>query len=519
MIREKTNREFTSTGRPRIDSRFGSFSLYSLVCASLFLSLALPSYSQPSKKEIVLIVKDTPDQSRLQKGDGSYFGNLFYSDLTYLDDAGAVRQKRFKIPVDTVRIAVNRPFVEVGMQFKGMEEAYFLIKNGDSVDVTYRNGYPYLTSRTNINLTYYYNLITGIPNRTGRINFDVLTLIQDNLLLYKRLQENSNYPKLYPSIYKEYCSPFDLAKQQEKFIAALRDTIAANSSRLDSSFYSYYMYHAGWRERMWDAKLLRLGMQRALDIHTINDSDAEYLSYRRLLHEIFISPVICKNEWLVKDMQGSIYQYDKIFSHIVSLNLPPKSRNILLEFCAEGVVEDGSASQIKDLTTKFVEVTGNKRFVEELLSEAEVTFESGDKLSLADANGKVTNLVEVLNRNRGKVVYIDFWASWCAPCKVTLLNALQLREEFKGKDVVFMYLALNDKREPWKAAVAKHKVGYLAESYLITNSRSSDFLTKMRVKLIPRYLLFDKAGKLTHANAPGPEGKAIRNELKQLLKK
>lgn len=231
----------------------------------------------------------------------------------------------------------------------------------------------------------------------------------------------------------------------------------------------------------------------------------------------FISPAICKSEWKVKEKQGFSYQYDKIFGHIVSLNLPPKSRNILLEFCVEGVVEDGSAAQIKALTTKFVEVTGNKRFVEKQLMEAEVTFESGDKLNLIDANGKATNLDEVLKRNRGKVVYIDFWASWCAPCKAALPHALQLREEFKGKDVVFVYLALNDKREPWKAAVAKHKVGYLAESYLITNSRSSDFLTKMGVELIPRYLLFDKTGKLTHANAPGPEGKAIRKELRQLL--
>lgn len=489
--------------------------LYVFIILTILGMVCIGHTNLYGQKDIVLLVKDAPDQSK--KGDGSSNFIYFYSDITYLDDVGTVQQKRFKVPVDTVRIAVNRPFVEVGMQFKGIEEAYFLLKNGDSIDVTYRNGFPYLSSRANRNRTYCYNMASDIPYRTGRNNFDLGALIESNLDLYSRLQENSNYPKLYPRIYKDYLNPFDLAKQQEKFIAALRDTLAANRSRVDSSFMDYYMYHVGWRERMWEAKQLRLGAKKALNIHMINDGDAKYLSYRRLLWYIFISPAICKSEWKVKEKQGFSCQYDKIFGHIVSLNLPPKSRNILLEFCVEGVVEGGSAAQIKALTTKFVEVTGNKRFVEELLSEAKVTFESGDKLNLADDSGKTTNLDEVLKRNRGKVVYIDFWASWCAPCKAALPHALQLREEFKGKDVVFVYLALNDKREPWKAAVAKHKVGCLAESYLITNSRSSDFLTKMGVKLIPRYLLFDKAGKLTHANAPGPEGKAIRNELRQLL--
>lgn len=226
--------------------------LYVFIILTILGMICIGHTNLYGQKDIVLLVKDAPDQSRLQNDDGSYSGTTFYSDLTYLDDAGVVRQKRFKIPVDTVRIAVNRPFVEVGMQFKGMEEAYFLLKNGDSIDVTYRNCYPYLSSRTNINLTYSYNLITGIPNRTGRLNFDVLTLIQDNLLLYKRLQENSSYPKLYPRIYKNYLDPFDLAKQQEKFIAALKDTLTTSRNRLDSSFYSYYMYHAGWRERMWE---------------------------------------------------------------------------------------------------------------------------------------------------------------------------------------------------------------------------------------------------------------------------
>lgn len=492
---------------------------YRTLCILPLLPIALTGCTQAAPQEIVLIVKEAPDQSLLQRDDGSSSTNIYYSDLTYLDDAGAVRQKRFKAPVDTIRITVNRPFVEVGMQFKGIEEAYFLLKNGDSIDVTYRNGYPHFSSRTNPNLTYSYNLATSIPNRTVGGSFDVLTSMEKNWYLHKRLKENPSYPKLLPRIYRDYSNPFDLAKQQGLFISALKDTLTANRERVEESFYSYYLYQSAWRGAMWETTQLKMGTLQSTDIPAfIDDGHADFLTYRRLLFSYFISPAISKDKWKIYGVQRTDYRYDKIFDHLLTLNLPLKSRKILMEFCVEGMVESGSASQIKALTEKFVQITGDQQFVEELLCRSEVTFESGDKLNLVDAEGNRTNLDAVLERNRGKVVYVDFWASWCAPCVGAMPAAVKLREDFKGRDVAFVYLAFNDKREPWKSAVLKHRVNHLSESYFITNSRSSDFITKMKVKLIPRYLLFDKTGKLAHANAPGPDSKAVRDEINKLLR-
>jgi Thiol-disulfide isomerase and thioredoxins len=487
---------------------------------TLLLSLLVLSCKLESRQEIVLIVKNAPDQKYFIGDDGSRKSNIFFSDISYIDDSGTVQQHRFKSPIDTIRIRVNRTNVEVGMQFKGIEEAYFLLKRGDSIDVTYRNGYPYLASRSIGNLTLSYNLATNISNRTVHGGFDVGSLMEKNMILYSRLQSNPDYIKQFPSIYKDYINPFYLARQQRLFIGKLKDTMTLLQGRLAADYYNYYMYQARKRENDW--KLYQLQATKSSDIHIdsiIDDRYSYYISYRRILHNFFTSSSISKKEWERKSLQSRSYDFSKIFDHILSLGISQKSRDILLEFCIENIVDEGSITEIKYLTDQFVKITGNAHFVDRLLAEAEIAFYDGDKLYLEDAYGMPTNFEEVLQRVKGKVAYVDFWASWCAPCIAAMPHAQTLRVEFEDADVVFIYLALNDRRDPWKDAVTRYNVGYLSESYYIANSRSSKFIENMKVRQIPRYMLFDKNGDLAHANAPGPDGAAIRKQLRQLLAK
>ena len=104
----------------------------------------------------------------------------------------------------------------------------------------------------------------------------------------------------------------------------------------------------------------------------------------------------------------------------------------------------------------------------------------------------------MLEKHKGKLIYLDFWASWCAPCVRSMKSAKKLREKYRGKDVVFIYLAYNDKVDKWKSSVKKNKVDYLSECYFIENSKMSKFLVDIKLKTIPRYLLYDKEGKLIH---------------------
>ena len=97
-------------------------------------------------------------------------------------------------------------------------------------------------------------------------------------------------------------------------------------------------------------------------------------------------------------------------------------------------------------------------------------------------------------------------------------DARLLRREYQDKDVTFIYLAFNDEENKWKEDEQKLEVDYLSESYFIINSKTARIIADLKVRTIPRYLLYNKKGELVHLNAPNPHGEEIRKQLDKLLK-
>lgn len=162
----------------------------------------------------------------------------------------------------------------------------------------------------------------------------------------------------------------------------------------------------------------------------------------------------------------------------------------------------------------YKEQFGANRFLEEIMTEMEYGVEESEDLDLVSSSKNKTTLQELLVKNKGKVIYVDFWASWCAPCIRALPFSNELKKEFPY--VVFVYLALNDKDEPWKRMAEKHNLSQ--NSYMITNSKSSKFVTRYKINTIPRYMIYDKQGNLANPDAPGPDKEEVKEQLKVLLK-
>jgi len=138
-------------------------------------------------------------------------------------------------------------------------------------------------------------------------------------------------------------------------------------------------------------------------------------------------------------------------------------------------------------------------------------------LKLIDVNRNIVSLNDILNNAKGKLVYIDFWASWCAPCRAAMPAANQLIGDFSQKDVIYIYLSIDKDAAAWKVANSAEKLENYKYSFKLINQDQADFVKKIDLKEIPRYLLFDKYGKLVHQNAPGPEGPEIRTLIKKYL--
>lgn len=101
---------------------------------------------------------------------------------------------------------------------------------------------------------------------------------------------------------------------------------------------------------------------------------------------------------------------------------------------------------------------------------------------------------------RGKVVYIDFWASWCQPCLASMPSLTSLAQRMEGKDVVILTVNRDKKKRTWKQAARKHqpagKGGW--------TKLNDPAVAELNVLQLPRYILIDKKGNIAFPDAKGP---------------
>jgi thiol-disulfide isomerase/thioredoxin len=137
-----------------------------------------------------------------------------------------------------------------------------------------------------------------------------------------------------------------------------------------------------------------------------------------------------------------------------------------------------------------------------------------DSVFIVDSLKNESSLDQIVKKHIGKVVYVDFWASWCAPCLEAMPYSKRLAE--KHSEVVFLFLALNDKYTSWLQMSKKKQI--TENNYLIINPQRSKFINKHQIKSIPRYMIYNKKGALVNADAPSPKSPLIEAEIIKALK-
>ena len=179
-----------------------------------------------------------------------------------------------------------------------------------------------------------------------------------------------------------------------------------------------------------------------------------------------------------------------------------------------------SSNQLNDYIKPYKEAIALdeevKKEIDAYLAKISV-FEAGTpgyEFVFNDVNDKKVSFSSL----KGKVVYIDVWAMWCAPCKAEIPALKKLEKDFHGKDVQFVSISMDKPKEleKWKKFVAEKELGGI--QLFADNAFDSDIAKSYKINAIPRFLLFDKEGNIVDANATRPSNPKTKDIINSLLK-
>jgi thiol-disulfide isomerase/thioredoxin len=130
-------------------------------------------------------------------------------------------------------------------------------------------------------------------------------------------------------------------------------------------------------------------------------------------------------------------------------------------------------------------------------------------ISLPDTSGNMVNL----NSFKGKVIFIDTWATWCGPCKEQLPFLKELEASYKNDTgIVFAGISIDREKdkEKWKKMIRTENLPGIQ----LFDDFGKQFRNPMMIESIPRFLLIDKNGNWIEVRCPKPDQK---DKLKKMI--
>ncbi|MFV0289407.1 MAG: TlpA family protein disulfide reductase [Mangrovibacterium sp.] len=245
--------------------------------------------------------------------------------------------------------------------------------------------------------------------------------------------------------------------------------------------------------------------------HAINTD--ELTSDARILRFPFGASMLQQTLFLAKGLKGEQYQN---LDYLTML----KNDTLIGELVVHELARVKSYAVFKEElenNQKYILTDDQKARVEKEKARLGTGSVEGDlavDFKYPDINGKMVSLSE----QRGKVVLIDVWATWCKPCNNEIPHLAKLEEYYHGKNIVFMGVSLDEEKnfQKWKDFVKEEKLGGIQ---LFANGFKSDIATYYGIHAIPRFILIDQEGKVVSIDAPRPSNPELKKYIDKLLNK
>lgn len=462
--------------------------------------------------------EDMPVNTEYHWGDGRFSGRSPKHEICYIDDNSIIHYltPNYAPEEDTIVIYSKRDFVEVQHTYKGTDHLSYRFQNGDSVLFTYKGNKPFATilNRKVSNIEVNYNVL-----KREKLSGDYFPGLMRTNRSFALTKEFDSVP---------WNRKVEVAKQVG-IKAALKefdaegkwlDSLYKNKMISKSAYNFYYtnrnmnMAHAqfdidfGFNLKKIDGINEVLNPEHLLAMNL--DSVSTRFYYHKMLEEKRKKYFISKSD-LIRHSNGSYWDsrqaYDLIWN---SDSVSQKEKTLMLVKTIGEIYQNFDLDDRQKYWGKFRQDISDSVYLNLVRKKYEFGEPVKNEVELIAFNGDQITMSEALAKHKGKIIYLDFWASWCAPCIRTIPDAKKLQKEYEEKDIVFMYLSIDEVADKWRAATEEYSLHGETPSYLITNKKRSRNLDYLNVKSIPRYMIYDREGNLVEGDAPRPETEEIR---------
>ena len=157
-------------------------------------------------------------------------------------------------------------------------------------------------------------------------------------------------------------------------------------------------------------------------------------------------------------------------------------------------IRDGYEAYVDARWQSFAESNPFPEYTEAI--KAVLTLQPGQPapdFTLHDPDGQPISLSQF----KGKVVLLDFWASWCGPCIADLGSLRKIKEQLSSQPVAFLNVSLDENEAAWKQAIAKHQIRGV---HVRSGGHSAQVAQAYNVGSLPRYYLVDPQGLIVENN-------------------
>lgn len=219
----------------------------------------------------------------------------------------------------------------------------------------------------------------------------------------------------------------------------------------------------------------------------------------------------------MKDLAGEYQSIMQEQQQYYKDYLNENTDNAVGAFLGMNMAKSMSADELKKLVASFEENIPEHPYVKEMKNmvepaqkqaEAENAIQVGKEapnFTLPDTKGQEVSLDEF----EGKYVLLDFWASWCSPCRKENPNMVKAYKEFGGENFEIVGVSLDKTKDPWMKAIEEDNI-----TWTQVHDAEGEVANTYGVQSIPFTLLLNKEGEIIEKNL---RGEALQDKLNEIL--